>query len=239
MIVRLNKFIAECGVASRRGADKLISDGKVKVNGAVVTKLGVEINDKSDVVSVDGVVLKQAERKVYLMMNKPKGCVCTAQDEDKNRKTVYDYLETDVRVFSVGRLDYDSEGLLLFTNDGELANYLTHPSHEIPKTYVVKVEGEVPENDLALLRKGVTLDGVKTKRAKIKFKETEQAGKIFKYEMTIFEGKNRQIRRMFEAVGKNVVFLKRVAIGDLRLGGLGRGKTRYLSDFEVEYLKNL
>ncbi|MCI6658271.1 MAG: pseudouridine synthase, partial [Faecalibacterium sp.] len=127
MIVRLNKFIAECGVASRRGADKLISDGKVKVNGAVVTKLGVEINDKSDVVSVDGVVLKQAERKVYLMMNKPKGCVCTAQDEDKNRKTVYDYLETDVRVFSVGRLDYDSEGLLLFTNDGELANYLTHP----------------------------------------------------------------------------------------------------------------
>ena len=239
MIVRLNKFIAECGVASRRGADKLISDGKVKVNGAVVTKLGVEINDKSDVVSVDGVVLKQAERKVYLMMNKPKGCVCTAQDEDKNRKTVYDYLETDVRVFSVGRLDYDSEGLLLFTNDGELANYLTHPSHEIPKTYVVKVEGEVPENDLALLRKGVTLDGVKTKRAKIKFKETEQGGKIFKYEMTIFEGKNRQIRRMCEYLGYHVCTLKRIRIMNLTLDGLKCGEYREIRGDEWKKLNEL
>lgn len=239
MIVRLNKYIADCGVASRRGADKLIEEGRVKVNGVKVERLGVEINDKNDTVSVDGRNVKPVDKKIYLMMNKPKGCVCTAQDEDKGRKTVYDYLTTETRLFSVGRLDYDSEGLLLFTNDGELANYLTHPSHEIPKTYIVKVEGEVPENDLALLRKGVELDGVKTKRAKIKFKETEQNGKIYKYEMTIFEGRNRQIRRMFEAVDKNVVFLKRISIGDLRLGGLGRGKTRHLSDFEVEYLKNL
>ena len=171
------------------------------------------------------------------MMYKPKGCVCSANDEC-GRKTVFDYVDIDKRLFTVGRLDYDSEGLLLLTNDGALAQYITHPGNEIPKSYLVKVEGDIPEADLARLRKGVKLDdGSLTARAKVRLKEI--AGNVYSYDVTIFEGKNREIRRMFEAIGKEVIFLKRVAVGDLRLGGLSRGTYRYLTDKEIDYLKNL
>lgn len=239
MKVRLNKYLAECGIASRRGADEIIKSGIVKINGKVAAAMGLEVDTANDTVTVDGTVVKPISAYTYVMLNKPKGCVTTASDQDRDRKTVYDYLDYPVRLFSIGRLDYDSEGLLLFTNDGDLAQKLTHPSREIPKTYVVKVEGDVPENDLALLRKGVELDGRKTKRAKIKLIGKEQDGKISRFEMVIYEGRNRQIRRMFESVGKNVVFLKRTAVGDLRLGGLGRGKSRYLKDYEINYLMQL
>lgn len=235
--MRINKYIASSGVTSRRNADKLVTEGRVKVNGKIVTELGFDVNENNDTVSVDGKKIALINKYTYIMMYKPKGCVCSANDEC-GRKTVFDYVDVDKRLFTVGRLDYDSEGLLLLTNDGALAQYITHPSNEIPKSYLVKVEGDIPEADLARLRKGVKLDdGSLTARAKVRLKEI--AGNVYSYDVTIFEGKNREIRRMFEAIGKEVIFLKRVAVGDLRLGGLSRGTYRYLTDKEIDYLKNL
>ncbi len=235
--MRLNKYIAECGAASRRGADKLISDGLVKVNNKVVTELGTIVNEDNDTVTVNGKKLVLRNRDVYIILNKPKGCI-TAVKDDKGRKTVMDYVESkDKRLFPVGRLDYDSEGLVLLTNDGDTAYKLTHPSSEIPKTYIAKVEGEIPEKELDKLRDGIPLDGAVTHRAKIKVLGVED--RISRIEITIFEGKNRQIRRMFEYIGYNVIFLKRTAIGDIRLGGLGRGLTRYLTPKEIQFLKKL
>ncbi|MCI7769444.1 MAG: pseudouridine synthase [Eubacteriales bacterium] len=235
--MRINKYIASSGVTSRRNADKLVTEGRVKVNGKTVTELGFDVNENNDTVSVDGKKIALINKYTYIMMYKPKGCVCSANDEC-GRKTVFDYVDVDKRLFTVGRLDYDSEGLLLLTNDGALAQYITHPGNEIPKSYLVKVEGDIPEADLARLRKGVKLDdGSLTARAKVRLKEI--AGNVYSYDVTIFEGKNREIRRMFEAIGKEVIFLKRVAVGDLRLGGLSRGTYRYLTDKEIDYLKNL
>ncbi|MDD7091854.1 MAG: pseudouridine synthase [Eubacteriales bacterium] len=235
--MRINKYIASSGVTSRRNADKLVTEGRVKVNGKIVTELGFDVNENNDTVSVDGKKIALINKYTYIMMYKPKGCVCSANDEC-GRKTVFDYVDVDKRLFTVGRLDYDSEGLLLLTNDGALAQYITHPGNEIPKSYLVKVEGDIPEADLARLRKGVKLDdGSLTARAKVRLKEI--AGNVYSYDVTIFEGKNREIRRMFEAIGKEVIFLKRVAVGDLRLGGLSRGTYRYLTDKEIDYLKNL
>ena len=235
--MRLNKYIAECGAASRRGADKLISDGLVKVNNKVVTELGTIVNENNDTVTVNGKKLVLRNRDVYIILNKPKGCI-TAVKDDKGRKTVMDYVESkDKRLFPVGRLDYDSEGLVLLTNDGDTAYKLTHPSSEIPKTYIAKVEGEIPEKELDKLRDGIPLDGAVTHRAKIKVLGVED--RISRIEITIFEGKNRQIRRMFEYIGYNVIFLKRTAIGEIRLGGLGRGLTRYLTPKEIQFLKKL
>ncbi len=235
--MRINKYIASSGVTSRRNADKLVTEGRVKVNGKIVTELGFDVNENNDTVSVDGKKIALINKYTYIMMYKPKGCVCSANDEC-GRKTVFDYVDIDKRLFTVGRLDYDSEGLLLLTNDGALAQYITHPGNEIPKSYLVKVEGDIPEADLARLRKGVKLDdGSLTARAKVRLKEI--AGNVYSYDVTIFEGKNREIRRMFEAIGKEVIFLKRVAVGDLRLGGLSRGTYRYLTDKEIDYLKNL
>ena len=235
--MRINKYIASSGVTSRRNADKLVTEGRVKVNGKTVTELGFDVNENNDTVSVDGKKIALINKYTYIMMYKPKGCVCSANDEC-GRKTVFDYVDVDKRLFTVGRLDYDSEGLILLTNDGALAQYITHPGNEIPKSYLVKVEGDIPEVDLARLRKGVKLDdGSLTARAKVRLKEI--AGNVYSYDVTIFEGKNREIRRMFEAIGKEVIFLKRVAVGDLRLGGLSRGTYRYLTDKEIDYLKNL
>ncbi|MDD4315798.1 MAG: pseudouridine synthase [Clostridia bacterium] len=234
--MRINKYIASCGIASRRASEQLITDGKVKVNNKTVTDLATSIDEYNDTVMVEGQKIQPVARQIYIMLNKPKGCVCTVKD-DKDRKTVMDYIGElkDKRLFPVGRLDYDTEGLILITNDGDLSHKLTHPSNEIPKTYVAKVQGEVPQSDLATLRNGIVLDGKKLGRSKIKL--IENADDIYRYEVTIFEGKNRQVHRMFESVGKEVIFLKRVAVGELRLGGLTRGTYRYLTDGEVEYLK--
>lgn len=235
---RLNKYLALTGAASRRGADKLIEEGRVKVNGKVVKELGTVINEKKDVVAVDDIIVKAVNDYAYILFYKPKGCITTVSDE-KGRKTVYDYLQ-DLNIphlIPVGRLDYDTEGMLLMTNDGDLAYKLTHPSFEVPKTYLVKVEGEMPEHKLAQLRKGVTVDGEKTKRCKVKLLEYKNGES--KIQITITEGKNRQIRKMFDAVEKEVKFLKRIAVGELRLGGLARGGYRYLNDDEIYYLKNM
>ncbi len=233
--MRINKYLAECGVCSRRKADELVAEGRVSVNGRKVTGPGTDIGDR-DVVFVDGKKVVPVTHYEYIMFNKPKGCVTTRSDE-KGRKTVYDYLDTTRRLVPVGRLDYDSEGLLLFTDDGELVHRLTHPSSEIPKTYIVKIEGGIQESDLAILRKGVTYEGVKYSRCKVKLLGEENG--LSRLEVIITEGRNREIRNMFSAVEKNVVFLKRTAIGALRLGGLGRGSSRELNDYEVGYLKSL
>ena len=235
-MIRLNKYLADSGVCSRRKADELIAEGRVFINAKKVTELGTMVNEENDTVTVDKKKVTPVKELTYIMFNKPKGCVTTASD-DLGRKTVFDFIDLKKRLFPVGRLDYDSEGLLLMTNDGELTQKLTHPSSEIPKVYVVKIEGEIVESDLAIISKGVTVDGEKFGRAKVKVTGVENG--LTRLEVTIFEGKNREVRRMFSAVEKNVVFLKRVAVGNLRLGGLGRGKYRFLNDNEIAYLKSL
>ena len=246
-IMRLNKYLAECGVCSRRKADELIASGKVSVNKRIVKELGATVDETKDVVFVDGRKVLPVTHYEYVMFNKPKGCITSTSDE-KGRKTVYDYFDDEFkakRLVPVGRLDYDSEGMLLFTNDGALIHKLTHPSSEIPKTYIVKIEGEIVESDLAILRKGVVVDGVRFGKSKVKALEVEKImtndgeRSLTRLEVIITEGKNREVRRMFEAVEKNVVFLKRVAIGDLRLGGVSRGGNRELNEFEVAYLQKL
>ena len=237
--MRINKYIAEAGVASRRSADQMIKDGRVSVNGKKILECGLDVNTDNDTVYVDGVKITPVRRYTYIMFNKPKGCITTAQDEF-GRKTVFDYLEqyAGKGLFPVGRLDYDSEGLLLLTNDGSLAQVLTHPSYEIPKTYLVKIEGQIGEEGLKKIRKGIkTADGLTYAPAKVTLKEVTPT--FSRLEITITEGKNREVRKIFEAVEKNVVFLCRRKIGDLSLGGLSRGTSRYLTDKEIAYLKSL
>lgn len=234
--MRINKYLVQCGVGSRRFCDKLIEEGKVSVNGKPCS-LGQDVDERRDSVSVEGKKIALVQKNLYYIMNKPKGYVCTVKD-DLGRKTVMDLLpKTASRVVPVGRLDYDSEGLLIFTNDGDLVNRLTHPRNEVPKTYLIKVEGAVTEPMLNKLRTGVEIDGKMTKKCNLHVTGVDD--KYTKITITITEGRNRQVRRMFEAVGKEVVFLKRTKIGELGLTGLDRGKCRPLSKYEIEYLKNL
>ena len=216
----------------------MIKDGRVSVNGKKISECGIDVNVENDTVFVDGVRITPIRRYTYIMFNKPKGCITTAQDEF-GRKTVYDYLEqfAGKGLFPVGRLDYDSEGLLLLTNDGALAQVLTHPSYEIPKTYLVKIEGEISDEELKKVRSGVKFEGVRYAPAKVFIKDKNE--KYTRLEITVTEGKNREVRKIFEAVGKTVVFLCRRKIGDLSLGGLSRGTARYLTDKEIAYLKSL
>lgn len=237
--MRINKFLAECGIASRRNCETLVTAGRVKVNGKTVTMLATDVDPEFDLVSVDEKPVKPIARHLYLALNKPKGYVCTTNDEF-GRKTVMDFFEGKYpgkRIFPVGRLDYDTEGLLILTTDGDLSNRLMHPRNEIPKTYVAKIEGEIAESDLNKLRQGVILDGVKTKKCKVSLLGTEN--NVSRVEVVITEGRNRQVRRMFESINRDVIFLKRTAIGDIKLGGLYRGNFRELKENEIEYLKNV
>ena len=223
-------------MASRRGCDKLIEEGKVEVNGKPAA-LGAEINEKKDKVTVEGVAVALPVEHEYFIMNKPKGCVCTVKD-DKGRKTVMEFLpEHAGRVYPVGRLDYDTEGLLIFTDDGDLAFRLTHPKNEITKTYLVRIEGSIGDAELNKLRGGVELDGKRTNKCTVKVTETDKGAT--KLHVTVSEGRYHLVRRMFEAVGKEVVFLKRIKVGELSLGSLERGKVRRLRADEIFYLKNL
>lgn len=233
--MRINKYLADCGVGSRRECDKLVADGVVKINDKVALP-GSDVKE-SDHVTVRGKRVSDKAAPCYIMLHKPKGYVTTVRD-DKGRKTVMD-LVTDIkqRLFPVGRLDYDTEGLLILTNDGELANRLTHPRNEVNKTYIARISGMLQESERATLEKGVLLDGVKTAPAKVKILEKDQHHT--RVEITIHEGRNRQVKRMFEAVGKEVEFLKRVSVGELKLGGLKRGTYRFLNEREIDYLKNV
>jgi len=232
-MIRLNKFLASCGVASRRKSDMLIAEGKVMVNGKIVTEVGTSINEKKDKVICDGKELSLPSSFVYIKLNKPKGYICSASDE-KGRKTIYDLIKTEERLFSIGRLDYDTEGLIILTNDGDFANKVGHPSFSLEKEYQVTVEGKILESELAVMRKGAVVDGERMPPAKVKIIGTEE--KSTKLSVIINEGQNRQVRRMFEAIGKVIILLKRVRIGDVRLGGLSRGEYR---DLRIEELNAL
>ncbi len=234
--MRINKFLAEKGIASRRHADEMIAAGRITVNGKVAT-LGENV-EETDEVCLDGNPISCTEKQEkFYIMNKPKGVICTVSD-DRGRKTVMDLLPPDAgRVFPVGRLDYETEGLLLLTNDGDTAYRLTHPTNEIPKTYMARIEGTMTEKDLNRIRSGIELDGVMTKKCKAHIVETNKA--YTKVHITITEGKNRQVRRMFEAIGRNVEFLKRISIGKLKLSGLDRGEVRSLTEEEIAYIKGI
>lgn len=232
--MRLNKFLAAAGVASRRECDKLIASGHVTVNGNTAS-LGLEVSGEDEVfVNGNRVVTKKNE---YYILNKPKGYICSVSD-DKGRKTVMDLMPQNVgRIYPVGRLDYDSEGLLIMTTDGDLAQKLMHPSNEVSKTYLVKIEGTITESDLNPLRSGIEIDGYVTKKSKAHIVETNK--EYTKIHITVIEGKNREIRKMFAAIGKEVVLLKRIKIGELSLRGLDRGAYRKLTAREIDYLNLL
>ena len=234
--MRINKFLAEQGVASRRGSDEIIAAGRVTINGKTA-QAGDDVKD-DDTVLVDGKMLSHKVKYEYYLLNKPKGYLCTVSD-DKGRKTVMDLLPAGAgRVFPVGRLDYDTEGMLILTNDGDLAYRLTAPQSEIAKTYLVRVDGSISDIQRNRLRAGVEIErGVVTKKCKVTVTETNK--KFTKLRVVLTEGKNREIRKMFEAVGKQVAFLKRLKIGELSLTGLDRGAVRKLSEEEIYYLKNL
>ncbi len=232
--MRINKYLAASGVASRRECDKLIQEGKVKINGKQA-QLGAEVGE-DDQVSVNGTVVS-VKKNEYYILNKPKGYICSVSD-DKGRKTVMDLMPNGVgRIYPVGRLDYDSEGLLILTTDGALAQHLTHPSNEVPKTYLVKIEGTITENALNPIRSGIEIDGYVTKKCKVHIVETNK--EYTKIHITLIEGKNREIRKMFEAIGKNVTLLKRIKVGELSLRGLDRGSYRKLSKQEIAYLMGI
>ena len=232
--MRINKYLAACGVASRRESDKLIESGSVKINGKTAEK-GAEVGD-DDTVTVNGNVVT-IKKNEYYILNKPKGYICSVTD-DKGRKTVLDLMPQGTgRIYPVGRLDYDSEGLLILTTDGELAQHLTHPSNEVPKTYLVKIEGTITEAGLNPIRSGIDIGGYVTKKCKAHIVETNKA--YTKIHVTITEGKNREIRKMFEAIGKEVTLLKRIKIGELTLRGLDRGAYRKLTKQEVAYLLSI
>ena len=232
-VVRLNRFIAMAGIASRRKAEELILNGSVTINKDVVTDLSTKVSPSTDHVAVNGRTISIEEKLVYLVLNKPKDYITTAKDE-KNRKTVYDLVRTRERIFPVGRLDRNTTGVLLFTNDGELANRLMHPSHQVDKSYHVEVTAGVQAKDLEKMKKGVHIEDGKTAPARISpIPGTKNRNLI----ITIHEGRNRQVRRMLESLGYEVKRLDRVEYAGLTSEGLRRGRWRYLSRPEVQMLK--
>lgn len=235
--MRINKYLASAGLGSRRKCEEFVLQKRVKVNGKVIDNLAFDIAE-NDKVMIDDKLVSLPRSFTYLMMHKPKGYLTTVSD-DRERKTVMELLPEEFKnLMPVGRLDYNSEGLLLFTNDGETAQKLMRPKNEIVKTYLVKVEGEVSSFDVSEIEKGVTLiDGTKFKKCKVNIKEIKE--RKTKLEIQITEGKNREIRKIFDKFGYNVIFLKRISIGEIKLGGLTRGTCRLLRPAEIRYLKSL
>lgn len=233
--MRLQKFIAQCGIASRRSAEKIIESGRVKVNGEIVDYMGLVIDPDNDVVEVDGQRIEAETQKYYIMLNKPKNYVTTVSD-DLGRPTVMQLVsDIKARIYPVGRLDFDTTGLLIMTNDGDFANILAHPSHTVNKVYIARIDKPLTEEQLKALCSGVELDGVMTAPAKAENIKRPQKG--YEVKITIHEGRNRQVRRMLEIVGANVMSLKRISVGSLTLGNLPEGKWRRLSDAEINKLR--
>ncbi len=233
---RLQKVIAASGYTSRRKAEELIINGKVKVNGKTIVELGTQVDSK-DIIEVEGKVLNK-ENKEYILLYKPRGVVTTT-DDDKGRTTVMDLINTTKRLYPVGRLDYDTTGVLLLTNDGELTNLLIHPSSNIEKVYVAKIEGILSKEDIIKLSKGVIIDGRKTSKALVKVEKVDKKNNVSYVKLIIHEGRNHQVKKMFEAVGYQVIKLKRESFAGLDLKGLKSGEYRYLTIKEVKTLYSL
>lgn len=232
--MRLQKYMAECGVASRRRAEEMILEGKVSVNGVVISQMGVQVED-GDEVRVEGKLIRPEAQKRYVMYHKPAGEVTTVSDPEGRAAVLDHFRDYPVRLYPVGRLDYDSEGLLLLTNDGALTERMLHPSHLVEKTYLARVTGQVSPEALCRLRGGVMLDDHKTAPAKARIVKEETFATVVL--VTIHEGRNRQVRRMFEELGHKVLQLRRVRFGPLELGDLPRGKWRELTAEEVRRLQ--
>ncbi len=235
---RLQKYLAECGVASRRKCEELILQGKVKVNNQIVTELGVKVNLEKDIVKFEDKEIKPTSKMVYILLNKPIGYVTTADDQF-GRDTVLDLVKVKERIVPVGRLDMYTSGALILTNDGDFVYKVTHPKHEIEKTYTVTVKGIIKNEEVEQLRKGVKIDDYITKPAKVKILKTDIEKNISRLEIVIHEGKNRQVRKMCESVGRKVLALHRSKIGKIGVKDIELGKWRYLKDREIqELLKN-
>ena len=236
--VRLQKFLAEAGIASRRKAEELIQQGRVQVNGQVVTELGTKIKPDVDVVEYNGKKVGIEEEKVYILLNKPIGYVTTAKDQF-SRDTVLDLVKVKQRVVPVGRLDMYTSGALILTNDGDFVYKVTHPKHEVEKTYNVTIRGTVTNEDLDKLRSGLVIDEYKTSEAKARILKREEEKNITRVEVIIHEGRNRQVRKMFEAIGKNVIALHRGKIGKIAVNDMKLGTWRYLKPEEVRELMEI
>ena len=236
-MIRLQKYLAMCGIASRRSAEKIILEGRVAVNGEVITEMGVQVDENSETVTVDGGIIYPEEEKHYIAYNKPIGEVTTVSDPE-GRATVMDrFWDYPVRLFPVGRLDYDSEGLLLLTNDGDMMNRVLHPSHEVIKTYWTKMSNHVSPEEIRALRKGVMVDGKLTSPATVRLIRENTFDTVLL--IGIHEGRNRQVRKMAEAIGHKVVSLRRVGFGPVSLGDLPSGMWRPLTTEEISRLKEL
>lgn len=227
--------MAACGIASRRACEQLILQGRVSVNGETITHLGTQVEEK-DIVVFDGQQIQPAEKRVYIMLYKPDKVISTANDPE-GRKTVLDLIETKQRLYPVGRLDYHTEGLILLVNDGDAAYHLTHPKFEIEKEYLAVIAGGIEREEILELQSGVIIDGIKT--APCKIKRCDATEHTTSLSVILHEGRNRQVRKMFEAVGKNVLHLTRIRHGELVLSGLKPGQWRYLNAEEIAYLENL
>ncbi len=231
---RLQKYIARSGVTSRRKAEELILAGQVKVNGITVTELGTKIDTQTDIVLVDDKKISEVKQYTYIKLNKPEGYVTTVKDQF-NRKTVLDLIDINERIYPIGRLDYYTSGLLLLTNDGDLANKLMHPKYHIFKTYIAEIDGRISEDSIKNLTNGVVIEDYKTAPAKVKLlKFMENKSNV---QISIYEGKNRQVRKMLDAVGHNVIQLKRISFGEITLGDLKIGSWKNLSNEEIQFLK--
>ena len=233
--IRLQKFLAECGIASRRKSEEYITDGRVKVNGKIETELGTKINPEIDKVYFDGKLVKKNDEKVYILLNKPIGYVTTVKDQF-NRKTVMDLVKINQKVVPVGRLDMYTSGALILTNDGDFVYKITHPKHEVEKTYNVTIKGDILKDELNLLRNGVMIDGYKTKSAKVRILKKIIDKNLTRIEVIIHEGRNRQIRKMFKSINKSVVALHRSKIGNICVNDMKIGTWRYLTIDEVNSL---
>lgn len=234
MECRLQKYLADCGIASRRKAEELILAGKVRVNGEVVTELGVKVNTDRDKVMYNNEIVKVQKKKVYILLNKPAGYISAAKDQFENPSILHLVNELKVRLFPVGRLDKDTTGAIILTNDGDFSYKLTHPKHEVSKTYIAEVVGVPTAEEMRTFAKGVIIDGKKTYPAKIRIvKETKKNSVL---EIVIHEGRNRQVKKMCEEIGHKVVTLQRSKIGNLTLDGVKEGKYRHLTDKEIRDL---
>ena len=234
---RLQKVIADAGITSRRKAEELIVNGKVRVNGNVVKELGTKVTG-NDIIEVDGVILPKDNAKVYYLLNKPRG-VITSVSDDKGRKIVIDYINTEKRIYPVGRLDYDTTGLVILTNDGDLANVLMHPSNNIEKTYIAKIEGLLNKDDIERLKNGVLVDNRKVNILRFKIKDKNFEKNTSLIEITIVEGRNHIVKRLFEEIKHPVIRLTRVGIAFLSTENLKSGEYRELSIKEVKKLYSL